>query len=66
VESNRTERFTFGKYKGKMIQNICITDQSYIEWLGSDENRFRLSDHWRNKIEEISRNKKVKATYMNR
>jgi len=27
------EKFTFGKYKGKYIQEICLNDNSYARWL---------------------------------
>lgn len=52
-ENIRKERFTFGKYKDKMIANVMITDKDYILWLASDEYRFRLSDYWRHRIEKF-------------
>jgi len=31
------EKFSFGKYKGRYIEEICFNDRSYVEWmLGSD------------------------------
>ena len=31
------EKFSFGKYKGRYIEEICLNDRSYVEWmLGSD------------------------------
>jgi DNA polymerase-3 subunit epsilon/exodeoxyribonuclease X len=26
-------KFSFGKYKGKYIEEICLNDNSYIQWL---------------------------------
>jgi len=26
-------KFSFGKYKGKYIEEICLTDSSYVQWL---------------------------------
>ena len=53
TEEVRKERFTFGKYKGKMIANVFITDEDYINWLSDDQYRFEVSDYWRKKIEEF-------------
>ena len=27
------QKFTFGKYKGRYIEEICISDRSYVEWM---------------------------------
>lgn len=26
------ERFTFGKYKGRLISDVCILDSDYVKW----------------------------------
>ena len=66
TEELRKERFTFGKYKGKMIANVFITDEDYINWLSDDQYRFEVSDYWRKKIEEfgIKNRKNSYCTYI--
>jgi len=27
------EKFTFGKYKGRYIEEICLNDRNYVQWL---------------------------------
>ena len=31
------EKFTFGKHKGKYIEEVCINDTSYVQWLLSSD-----------------------------
>lgn len=52
-----TERFDFGKYKGKLLVTVRMTDPQYIAWLGTTEGRFRLSDTWRQYCEDAAYNK---------
>lgn len=65
---DRTERFTFGKYTGKLIQNICVTDLNYIIWLGNDVSRFKLSYPWQKFVEKIRNDNKpqLMTTYVRR
>jgi len=31
------EKFSFGKHKGKYIEEVCINDRNYVEWLLSND-----------------------------
>lgn len=65
-EEIRKERFTFGKYKGKMIANVMITDKDYILWLSEDQYRFELSTYWQEQIAKFRDENKNNSyiTYM--
>lgn len=61
---DKNERFTFGKYKGKLISNIKVIDNDYLNWLGGNEYRFKLSDTWRYYCEFIHNKNQIYTTYM--
>lgn len=52
-EEIKKERFTFGKYKGKMIANVMITDKDYMLWLSEDQYRFELSQYWQEQLSKL-------------
>lgn len=64
LELDKKERFTFGKYNGKLINNIRITDKDYLKWIGGDECRFKLSDTWRYYCEQLYEPDATYTTYM--
>ena len=62
-EEIKKERFTFGKYKGKMIANVMITDKDYMLWLSEDQYRFELSSYWQEQLSKLrSENKNLAYT----
>lgn len=64
LELDKKERFTFGKYKDKLINNIRLTDPDYIKWVGGEECRFKLSDTWRYYCEQQYNPDTTYTTYM--
>lgn len=64
LDLDKQERFTFGKYKGKLINNIKIIDNDYLKWLGNNDMRFKLSDTWRYYCEQQYNPDIVYTTYM--
>lgn len=61
---DKKERFTFGKYNGKLINNIKITDKDYLKWLGNSDMRYKLSDTWRYYCEQLYNPNESYTTYM--
>lgn len=68
LEVDKKEKLTFGKYKGKTLSTIMITDPKYLLWLinDSDDAKYKISDTWREYLEEYSytQSKKTYCTYM--
>ena len=61
------ERINFGKYQGRTLSSIMITDPGYLVWVVNDSNmKNRISDTWKQYIEEYSytQSKRQFATYM--
>ena len=64
---DKKEKLTFGKYKGRTLSTIMITDPQYLLWVINDsDGKYKISDTWRQYLEEYSYNqsKKVYTTYM--
>ena len=64
---DKSERLTFGKYKGRTISSVMITDPKYLIWLVEEsDNRYNISDSWRKYLEDYSYNesKKRYCTYV--
>lgn len=61
------ETLTFGKYRGRTVSSVMISDPSYLMWVVNESDmKDRLSDNWKEYIEEYSytHNKKQYCTYM--
>ena len=61
------EKLTFGKYQGRTLASVLSKDSTYLMWVIAEEKtRYRISDEWRNYLDEYSYNvsKKRYATYM--
>lgn len=64
---DKSERLTFGKYKGRTISSIMITDPKYLIWLVDEsDNKDKISESWRKYLEDYSYNesKKRYCTYV--
>ena len=63
---DNSERLTFGKYKGKLIATLMITDVRYLMWLITSDNKYLISDTWRKYLENYAeeQSRKVYCTYM--
>lgn len=61
------EKLTFGKYQGRTLSTVMITDPQYLVWLVKEsKNKYKISDTWRQFIEDFSytQSKKSYSTYM--
>ena len=61
------EKLTFGKYQGRTLSTVMITDPQYLVWIVKESNnKYKISDTWREYIEEFSYNqsKRSYSTYM--
>ncbi len=61
------EKLTFGKYQGRTVSSVMITDPTYLMWVVNESNmKNTLSDSWQQYIEDYSytQSKKQYATYM--
>lgn len=61
------EKLTFGKYKGRTLSTIMITDPEYLMWVVNEtDSKYNLSDSWRQYLEDYSytQSRKVYSTYM--
>lgn len=61
------EKLTFGKYQGRTVSSVMITDPEYLMWVVNESNkRYCLSDTWVEYIEQYSYtiNKSKPVTYM--
>lgn len=64
---DNAEKLNFGKYKGRTLSTIMITDPQYLIWLVKESNNKNdISDSWRQYIEDFSymESKKKYVTYM--
>ena len=61
------EKLSFGKYKGRTISSVMITDPKYLLWVVNESNnKYNISDTWRCYLEEYAYNesKKNYCTYV--
>ena len=61
------EKLTFGKYQGRTVSSVMITDPSYLMWVVNESSMKRtLSDTWVQYLEDYSYtlSKKQSVTYM--
>ena len=61
------EKLTFGKYQGRTLSSVMITDPNYLVWVVNEVNlKNRISDTWKEYLEEYSyvQSKKRHVTYM--
>lgn len=67
LQVDSKEKLTFGKYQGRTVSSVMITDPSYLMWVVNESDmKRRLSDTWVQYIEEYSytQSKKRFVTYM--
>jgi len=67
IQLDPKEKLNFGKYQGRTLSNVMITDPQYLVWLVKEsDSKNRISDSWRQYIEDFSytQSKKNFATYM--
>ena len=67
IELDYKEKLNFGKYKGRTLSTIMITDPQYLLWVINDsDNKYSISDSWRQYLEDYSytQSRKVYSTYM--
>ena len=67
IKVDNKEKLTFGKYKGRTLSTIMITDPQYLMWVVNDsDNKYNISDSWRQYLEDYSytHSRKVYSTYM--
>lgn len=61
------EKLTFGKYQGRTLSNVMMTDPQYLMWVVKESNmKNRISDTWKQYLEEYSYNtsKRQYVSYM--
>ena len=61
------EKLNFGKYKGRTLSSVMISDPDYLMWVINESNmKNNISDTWQAYLEEYSytQSKKQYATYM--
>ena len=63
---DKTEKLTFGKYIGRSLATVMIIDPQYLVWVVQSNNKWRISDTWRQYLEDYadSESHKVYCTYM--
>jgi len=64
---DKKEKLTFGKYQGRTLSSIMVTDPSYLMWVVNESDmKDRISDTWKQYLEDYSymQNKKKYVTYM--
>lgn len=64
---DKSERLTFGKYKGRTLSSVMLTDPQYLVWtVKESNNKYNISDSWKEYIEDFSymESKKRYTTYM--
>ncbi len=57
---NKSEKFTYGKYKGKTMGHVMKNDPSYIHWTNNNVKNLDLTSEEDNKVwrAAVSENKK--------
>ena len=61
------EKLNFGKYRGRTLSSVMISDPKYLVWVANESNmKNSISDTWKAYLEEYSYNcsKKQYVTYM--
>jgi len=64
---DNSEKLNFGKYKGRTLSSLMITDPNYLMWIVNEsDKKYDISDTWRQYLEEFSytQSKKRYCTYM--
>lgn len=63
---DKHEKLTFGKYKGRTISTIMIIDPQYMKWVMETDNKYSLSDTWRQYLEDyiFDDSRRTYSTYM--
>ena len=67
LQIDNKEKLTFGKYQGRTLSTVMITDPQYLVWVVKEsKNKYKISDTWRQYIEDFSyiQSKKNYSTYM--
>lgn len=64
---DKKEKITFGKYRGRTLSSIMISDPAYLMWVVNESDmKNRISDTWKEYLEEYSymQSKRKYCTYM--
>ena len=64
---NSKEKLNFGKYKGRTLSSVMISDPNYLVWVVNESNmKKNISDTWQEYLKEYSytQSKKQFVTYM--
>lgn len=63
---DKKEKLKFGKYQGRTLSTIMITDPEYLMWVIESDNKYKISETWRQYLEDFSYTqfKKQYTTYM--
>jgi uncharacterized protein (DUF3820 family) len=67
IKVDKTEKLNFGKYQGRTLSTVMITDPQYLLWVVNEsDNKYKISETWRQYLEEYSytQSKKKYVTYM--
>ena len=67
LQIDSKEKLTFGKYEGRTLSSVMITDPDYLLWIVSEPKmKNRISDTWKQYLEDYSytQAKKQFVTYM--
>ena len=68
LKLDKTEKLTFGKYLGRSLATVMVLDPQYLIWVVQSNNKWRISDTWRQYLEDYAEeeSRKVYCTYMRR
>lgn len=66
LKIDKKEKLTFGKYQGRTLSTIMITDPNYLLWMIETDCKYKISDTWRQYLEDYSyyQSQKNYCTYM--
>jgi len=67
LQLDNKEKLTFGKYQGRTLSSVMVTDPDYLVWVVNQSNMKReISDTWVQYLEDYSytMSKKQYVTYM--
>lgn len=66
LKIDKKEKLTFGKYQGRTLSTIMITDPDYLLWMIETDCKYKISDTWRQYLEDYSyyQSQKNYCTYM--
>ena len=54
LKLDKTEKLTFGKYLGRSLATVMVLDPQYLIWVVQSNNKWRISDTWRQYLEDYA------------